>query len=144
MKILQRFFIFNLLFYLLNCTCASNFSHTIYDEDEMKSNYIDNDASVTNCAKRTFSDIEKNYGNAYKCCYSQMKCTLKDGDDDTNKKIDLKSCNAISKAIYDNLKNAEKSFTSPSDDLKCTDVKIDCSGVSLSYLYSAFILLILF
>ena len=146
MKILQMLFIFNLLFYLLNCTCSSFYNNTIsdYDEDEKKSIYIDNDASVTNCAKRNFSDIEKNYGNAYKCCYSQMKCTIKDDDDDTNNKLDIKSCSSISKALYDNLKNAENSFTSPNDNLKCTDVKLDCSGGSLSYLYSAFILLILF
>ena len=38
-------------------------------------NVNDDNASVTNCNKRAFSELEKIYTNAYKCCYVHMKCT---------------------------------------------------------------------
>ncbi len=111
MKILQRIFIFSLLFYLINCTCSSlgihtNFDFSFGDEFVDESNddgsliFIDKTANPTSCNKRSFSEQERNYTNLYKCCFFQMKCSMKDEDADIDNNVDIRDCTIVTKTKH--------------------------------------------
>ena len=136
MAILQKIFIFGLLFSLLNCTCES---YDDFDLNEQTStvSYIDNNASKKTCRKRSFSELEKEYG-AYKCCYQRVKCSVTDEDTGEKAYIDFKGCAAATKAQYDTIEERKKALKS-----YCSEVTIDCFGTSLSNFYLVFILLFL-
>ena len=131
MSILQKIFIWGLLFSLLNCTCES------YHDFDIEEIYHDDAASKKSCPKRSFNDNEMEF-NPYKCCYEKLKCKEKDEDTGEITTIDFKGCSIVTKEVYDHLKqniNVLKSY--------CSEVDIDCSGTSLSFIYFVFILLFL-
>ena len=147
MKTLKIFFYFSLLISLINGTCVPYFNYTsssqsifIFD-DEM--DFIDSEASVSNCKKREFSEAERN-SNAYKCCYVDYSCNFSDEDEDEDdiKYLIYKGCSYVTKELYSNLGKI-------GDEYKrwCKKFKIDCNGTLLTYfgkiLYLTFILLIL-
>ena len=150
MKILQRIFIFSLLFYLISCTCYNiTYDYSIDNIDNIeemieKSYYesIDNTASVTNCNNRQFSEDEIKSGNNYKCCFVKGKCTFYDDDDNNKITSNFQNCIAISKSDYEDIDKKKDQVTDIN--FECSDLSIDCSGSSLSHLYLVFILLILF
>ena len=131
MSILQKIFIFGLLFSLLNCTCES------YHDFDIEEIYHDDAASKKSCPKRSFNENEMEF-YPYKCCYEKLKCKEKDEDTGEITTIDFKGCSIVTKEVYDHLKqniNVLKSY--------CSEVDIDCSGTSLSFIYFVFILLFL-
>ena len=150
MKILQRIFIFSLLFYLLNCTCSSTFiteedfeTKSVEELEEILSEKInDSSASVKNCNSRQFSENEISTGNNYKCCFVKGKCTITNSDEDEKKVDNFQYCSPISKSTYNNLDKAIKELKKEKG--MCEEFSVECSGSSLSYLYLVFILLILF
>ena len=147
MKILQRLFIASLLFYLLNCDCLS-FTEDNYYNDKGEFDYdftdfgVDSTASLQNCNSRQFSEYEKSSGIDYKCCFVKGKCTYPDEDDNEKKVSNFQYCVPLSKSSYSNLGKQKDQLKG--EFISCDELSIDCSGSSLSYLYLAFILLILF
>ena len=142
MAIFQKFFIFSLLFSLLNCTCEEL---ALHDDNENLESYVDDTANKDSCAIRKFDDSEKRAG-AYKCCYVNSRCPSEDGI--TGNKI-YRGCVVLTKVIYNNIDNYIRATTQCDSSLDCGDAYVDetsenrgTSGInSLSYL--VFILLFL-
>ena len=70
-----------------------------------------------------------------------MKCSMKNEDADIDNNVDIRDCTFVTKTKHKNLIEMKKSLSA---NLGCNNITIECSGSSLSYLYLAFILLILF
>ena len=94
MAILQKIFIFWLLFNLLDCACESP-GYFVDEFEDDTNTFIDASASKKSCPQRSFSESEKEDG-AYKCCYERMKCSK-------NGNLDYQGCDAITKEQYDQL-----------------------------------------
>lgn len=121
MSILQKIFIFGLLFSLLNCSCAS------YHDFDEGGTFHDSSASKKTCPKRTFNENEMEF-QPYKCCYEKLKCK------EEGISYDFEGCMFVTKPVYDNIKQNIKIMKS-----YCSKVEINCSGTSLSFIYFVFI-----
>ena len=67
-------------------------------------------------------------------CYEELKCKEKDEDTGETTTIDFKGCIIVTKVVYEYLEDNIKVLKS-----HCSEVDIDCSGTSLSFIYFVFI-----